>query len=152
MTMQAAIYFLVLLAIAADTAVQADTDSVARIDVFVPSTIEMSGTERLQHQGPDTAITIHIIDGIAQVKTALSQDLPTQAEAARRVALERMKHFGKAERDRLRHSAEALLQARNLGVRRYPAVVFDRQWVIYGVTDLMQAYSLFQQREVEENR
>lgn len=150
MTMQAATYFLFLLAIAADTAAQADTDSVARIDVFVPGTIEMSGTERLQHQVPDTAITIHIIDGIAQVKATLSRDLPTQAEAARRVALERMKHFGNAEHDRLRHSAEALLQAHQLGVRRYPAVVFDRQWVIYGVTDVVQAYALFRQREIEE--
>jgi integrating conjugative element protein (TIGR03757 family) len=121
------------------------------IDVFVTSTIAVIGIEPLRERLPDSNLGIHPIDGIEQVKALLSQNLPVQAEAARRIALERMQHLNKDEHNRLRQSAASLLLARQLGVERYPAVVFDRHWVVYGVTDLRSAYALFQQRNAREN-
>jgi integrating conjugative element protein (TIGR03757 family) len=138
---------LVALPAAADTG-----PAPSQIDVFVTSTIEMIGVERLREQQPDIAITVHSIDGIEQVKAALSRDLPANAETAKRLALRRLKNFAKGEYERLRQSAESLLLARQLGVNRYPAVVFDRQYVIYSVTDLSLAHALFQEQKVEQNR
>jgi integrating conjugative element protein (TIGR03757 family) len=122
------------------------------IDVFVTSTIEVIGVERLREQLPDIRVGIHSIDRIEQVKATLSRDLPGKAKMAKRLALERMKHLHRDDHDRLRQSAESLLLAHQLGVHRYPAIVFDRQYVVYGMIDLLRAYTLFRERKVEENR
>ena len=120
------------------------------IDVFVTSTIAVTRIEALRERLPDSNLGIHLIDGLEQAKAKLSENLPVQAEAAKRIALERMQHLNKDDHDRLRQSAASLLLAWQLGVERYPAVVFDRRWVVYGVTDLRSAYALFQQRNVRE--
>ena len=123
-----------------------------RIDVFVTTPIEVVGVERLRKQLPDVRITVYSIDGLEQVKATLSRDLPGKAETAKRLALARMKHLNKHDHDRLRQAGESLLLVWQLGVERYPAIVFDRQYVVYGMTDLPRAYALFQKRKVEENR
>ena len=130
----------------------ADSEPVPlRVDVFVASSIAVTGIELLQAQLPDSRIDIQIIDRIEQTKSTLSQNLPANAKEAKRVVLERMHRLGKGDQDRLRQSAEALLLALQLGVERYPAVVFERQCVVYGVTDLLRAYTLFRERKVEGN-
>jgi len=149
--MRVATQLLPLLVFIACHAAQADTRCVGRIDVFITSSVDMSSTEQLRSRCHGISIAIHTIDGIAQVKAMLSRDLPSQRELAEKVALQRLQHIGKAEQNKLRHSADALLLARHLGVRRYPAIVFDSQWVVYGVTDLVQADAFFQQRDVGAN-
>ncbi len=121
----------------------------ARVDVFVTRTMPVAGAERLQQQLPDSAIRVHTIDGIEHITTTLEQNLPGDAHAAQRAALKRLQQFGKREREILQHAADALVLAWRYQLQRYPAVVFDRHWIIYGVTDLEIAYRLYQQRRGE---
>ena len=123
-----------------------------RNDVFVTTPIEVVGVERLRKQLHDVRITVHRIDVLEQVKATLSRDLPVKAETAKRLALERMQHLNKDDHDRLRQAGESLLLVWQLGVQRYPAIVFDRLYVVYGMTDLPRAYAFFQKQKVEENR
>lgn len=118
------------------------------IEIFITSATEVSGLKRLRDQLPNAQIKVHRIDGIEQIKAILNHDIPGQTKAAKRLALRRLKTFGKREQQQLQQAARALLRAQKLGVERYPAIVFDRRFVVYGVTDLTRAYALFrEQRE-----
>lgn len=117
-----------------------------RLEVFATSAIEVTGVERLRQQRSERSISVYRIDGIEQATAALGRNLPGDTKHAKRVVLKRLQRFGKTERELLQHSADALLLAWQYRLQRYPAVVFDARWVIYGVTDLPHALSLFRQR------
>ena len=137
---------LCLVPLFAITALADATDKPARIDVFITSTINVTGFEWLEQQLPDAGIGIHRIDGIERTEAMLGSELPANADLAEQTALRRMQRFGTTERELLQHSADALLLAWRYQLRRYPAVVFDQQWVVYGVTDLSSAFALFRER------
>ena len=84
-------------------------------------------------------IELYEIDGIAQFEAELSDGLADNPETARRLAQER---FGQIDRSRLdvaRRSAAGLINAGEYGVDRYPAIVFDGDAVVYGITDIGEA-------------
>jgi integrating conjugative element protein (TIGR03757 family) len=84
-------------------------------------------------------IELYEIDGIADFEVELSDGLADNPETARRLVEER---FGKLDGPRLdvaRRSAAGLINAAEYGVDRYPAVVFDGNAVVYGVTDIDEA-------------
>ena len=114
-----------------------------RIDVFLTRTNNVTGLEQLRRQWPNSTVRVHAIDGIADIKTKLSQGLSGDARQARHTALRNLQRFGMAEREQLQHAADALVLAWQYDVRRYPAIVFDGRYVVYGVTDLQEAYALF---------
>ena len=135
--------FLCLVPLFAMTALADIADRPARVDVFITSTTNVTGLEWLEQQLPDVAIGIHRIDGIDRTEAMLGNELPGNADLAEQTALRRMQRFGTTERELLRHSADALLLAWRYQLRRYPAVVFDQCWVVYGVTDLSSACLLY---------
>ena len=143
---------ILFLALPASAALAESLNEPLRIDVFTTSTIEITGIELLQQQLVDTAIEVRSIDGIARIEAALGHGLSANAEVAERTALSRLTTFGSGERELLAQSSQALVLAWQYDVRRYPAVVFDGRWVLYGVTNLEEAFAIFQERRAEGGR
>ena len=127
----------------------ADAGSVPpRIDVFKTSAIDIVRIDWLRQQLPDSAINVYAVDSVERIEAVLGEDLPANPDVAEQTALRRLSRFGPHDRELLQVSANALMLAWQYQVRRYPAVVFDGRWVVYGVTDLQTAYALFrEQRE-----
>lgn len=127
------------------------TEQPARIDVFITSKSQLTGVTEIQVHLPTSITNIYTIDGIGRLEAILGKDLPANIDTAGQLVLQRMRRFGRFERDALQHSADALVLAWQYQVQRYPAIVFDRRWVIYGVTDLAYAHALFQKRRGESS-
>lgn len=143
---------LLFLALIASAVSAESSHEPARIDAFTTSTTVITGIGRLQEHLADTAINVRRIDGIERIEAMLGSGLSANAEAAERTALSRLKKFGARERELLQQSADALVLAWQYDVRRYPAVVFDGRWVIYGVTNLENAYAIFLKRRQDEDQ
>ena len=88
-------------------------------------------------QGP--VITVYEIDGIQSVERELSLNLPVEPQPSKQIALQRIQNLDEQTRSRMQASATALAKAMQYGIDRFPAIVFDGQAVVYGVTDLQVA-------------
>jgi integrating conjugative element protein (TIGR03757 family) len=86
-----------------------------------------------------TPIEVYEIDGIASLESALSKGLPADPDGAQRLVRKRLGQVDRWRRDAARQSAVGLLNAAEYGIDRYPAVVFDGDAVVYGVTDIGEA-------------
>ena len=84
-------------------------------------------------------ITLYEIDGIQSVERDLSLNLPVEPQQSKQVALQRIQNLDEQTRSKIQAAAMALAKAVQYGVERYPAVVFDGEAVVYGVTDLTLA-------------
>ena len=109
------------------------------IDVFTTTDQPISAVKAFTEQRSGIEVRIHKLDGINQLETYLSAGLPADPDKARRLALERLRQLSKATRSQLEHSATALAQALQYGIEQYPAMVFDGELVVYGLTDLSVA-------------
>ena len=85
------------------------------------------------------AIQIHEVDAIKGLEDTLSQGLAADPDKAKRLVLERLQQLNNETRSQLEHSATALARAVQYGVEKYPAMVFDGEVVVYGLTDLSVA-------------
>ena len=111
--------------------------------------VSPSSIDRLRGQAVNIELQVYRIDGIQQLEAALSRHLSSDPAVAKRVALDRIQQLDNQSTTRLRNAAIGLTKALQYGIDRYPAIVFDRQCVVYGVTDLGQAlqrYHLWQGR------
>ena len=84
-------------------------------------------------------ITLYEIDGIQSVERDLSLNLPVEPQPSKQIALQRIQNLDEQTRSRMQASATALAKAMQYGIDRFPAIVFDGQAVVYGVTDLQVA-------------
>ena len=113
------------------------------VDVFTASTqaVVMPAEDNRDHNG--VTITIHELDQIERFNADLSKGLARDPEVAKQQVLRRFKTLDKSHKKSLQESAEALALALQLGVLRYPAIVFNSHWVVYGVLDVQHAIDLF---------
>ena len=114
--------------------------------VITSSQRAITGVEQLA--ASDTALNIRVlnIDDAATVERRLSRALPTDPTLARAVIEERFIRIGQSQLSaRLRDAYQALALAVKYGLNRYPAIIFDEQAVISGVTDLVAATSRYRQ-------
>ena len=93
-------------------------------------------------QGPE--VTVYEIDGIQAAERDLSLNLPAEPQQSKPIALHRIQNLDEQTRSRMQASATALAKAMQYGIYRYPAIVFDGQAVVYGVTDLHVALAHYQ--------
>jgi integrating conjugative element protein (TIGR03757 family) len=84
-------------------------------------------------------IELYEIDGIARLEAELSDGLAADPETARRLVQERFGQIDGPRLDVARRSAAGLISAAEYGVDRYPAIVFDGNAVVYGVTYIGEA-------------
>ena len=85
------------------------------------------------------AVTTYAVDGLERFESRLSEGLPADAKAAKAEALRRVQQLDDAHMAPAKNAAIGLAKAVQYGIDRYPAVVFDGQVVVYGLTDLVEA-------------
>lgn len=89
---------------------------------------------------------VYYLDTVRLLEQSLSAGLPTDPVRAQAVAAQRMAALGPALRQRAEDGGTGLARAAQLGVNRAPAIVFDGQWVVYGLTDVAAARRVFAAR------
>lgn len=115
----------------------------ASIEVFVGSTFHEINSMKYT--------TVYRIDRIDELQKELPHQLPRDPEKAKQLALRRFQRMDAQLSHQLENAAKGLMQALQYGINRYPAIVFDGQAVVYGVTDIETAARLYE-RWVEQNR
>ncbi|MET0063038.1 MAG: TIGR03757 family integrating conjugative element protein [Candidatus Thiodiazotropha endolucinida] len=88
-------------------------------------------------------VTIYEIDGIESIERDLSIHMPANPAKSKRIALDRIQHMDDQSTTKMRMAALGLAKAMQYGVDRYPAIVFDGQAVVYGVTDVQSALAYY---------
>ena len=90
-------------------------------------------------------ITVYYIDRIDRLQKELSKDLPANPEAAKQAAIRRFQGMDNKLSHELENAANGLVQAMQYGIDRYPAIVFDGNAVVYGITDVRAATQRYRQ-------
>lgn len=112
------------------------------LEVFTAAEFPVSGQDDRRMQG--ATVTVYAIDGLEQFDLALSQNLPTDADAAKAEALRRIGELDDARMAPAKDAAIGLAKAVQYGVDRYPAIVVNGTAVLYGVTDLGEAVARYE--------
>lgn len=113
-----------------------------------PVTDTQSVVSLLQRNG--TAVSIHNLDAVSALEKTWSKGLPNSEAAARAVFETRVAAIGKRKFEAALVSAYGgLIAARRHDIDRYPVVIFNHKWAVYGVTDLHQALDLYKKYWLE---
>ena len=123
--------------------VLSDAPSIA-IEVFTDSMNPVAN-------GTD-GITVYYIDRIDRLQKEFSKDLPANPEVAKQTALHRFQRMDNKLSHELENAANGLVQAVQYGIDRYPAIVFDGNAVVYGITDIRAATQRYRQWQAGEAR
>lgn len=115
-------------------------------------TIEVFTDSRLRVDGGGEETAIYEIDRIDQLQRDLSRDLPIDAVNAKQLAMQRVQRVDAQLSSELENAAKGLVQAMQYGIDRYPAIVFDGEVVVYGVTDVTAATQLYQRWQTGDAR
>lgn len=107
------------------------------IEIFTTADQPIGAIDRLPAEHP--SIRIHNLDAIKGLEVELSQRLSADPDKAERQLLERLQQLSGSTRSQLEHSAMSLARAMQYGLEKYPAIVFDGDLVVYGLTDLSVA-------------
>lgn len=92
-----------------------------------------------------TDIHIYELDGIQRIEAKLSEGLTADPEQSKRVVLQRFQQLNEDDRARMQRAAMGLAKVMQYGIDRYPAIVFDGEVAIYGVTDIGEALHRYQE-------
>jgi len=130
-----------VLVIFAGNVVQAAELAVATpqvIEVFASTDLPIIGGAVIKPapDRPTSELQIYELDGIQHIETKLSIGLTADPEQSKRIVLQRIQQLHEDDRAQMQHAAMGLAKAVQYGVDRYPAIVFDGQVVVYGLTDL----------------
>jgi len=106
--------------------------------------IEIFTASKLQVVSATDNTTVYVMDRINQLQQALSENLPTDPEKAKQLVLGRFQRMDAQLSSELENAAKGLVQAMQYGIDRFPAIVFDGDAVVYGVTDVDAATQLYQ--------
>ncbi len=116
---------------------------VRRMDVFVTAEQSVKRLDTFVARHPDITLYVHTLDAIEKLEDELSKGLPADPREAKRLALIRLKQLSKDTRHQLEHAATSIATALHYGIVKYPAIVFDAEFVAYGVTDPVLALRLY---------
>ena len=116
------------------------------VEVFISDkhAIIGAGTAALDSNSRQLAIVVYKINAIQSIERDLSANLPVEPQQSKQVVLHRIQSLGEQTRSAMQSAAMGLAKAMQYGIDRYPAIVFDRQAVVYGVTDLKAALGFHQ--------
>ncbi|MEW8027666.1 MAG: TIGR03757 family integrating conjugative element protein [Candidatus Thiodiazotropha sp.] len=109
------------------------------IEVFTPAKYPFVNDRGISNKSRGLDISIYEIDGIESMEQDLSIDMLADPEKSKRIALYRIQHMNVQTKKKMQMAAHGLAKAMQYGVDRYPAIVFDGQAVVYGVTDVQTA-------------
>ena len=117
------------------------------VEVFTTTQSPVMGetvVNRLVVQG-ETEFHVYELDGIQRIEAQLSEGLTADPEQSKRVVLQRFQQLHEVDRARMQRAAMGLAKAMQYGIDRYPAVVFDGEVAVYGVTDIGEALHRYQE-------
>lgn len=118
-------------------------DSVPMLEVFTTREQKVQSDSHIETMNPDQSIKLQVyhLDGIEQFESVLSKSLPTDIKQAKHIALQRLQYLNVKWKESMQKAAIGLTKAMQYGLDRYPAIVFDGQAVVYGVTDVQTAFA-----------
>jgi integrating conjugative element protein (TIGR03757 family) len=117
------------------------------VEVFTTTELPVTSESTLNRQPDSTEMEFHIyeLDGIQRIETKLSDGLTADPEQSKQVVLRRFQQLHEEDRARMQRAALGLAKAMQYGIDRYPAIVFDGEMAIYGVTDIGEALHRYQE-------
>ncbi|MCY3802997.1 MAG: TIGR03757 family integrating conjugative element protein [Gammaproteobacteria bacterium] len=126
----------------------AEAKKLQLIEVFTDSELHIIGQQHLSSDVRRNGLEVRIyqLDEIHHFEVRISKNLPSDSGQARRQALERIYQLSRTDRARLQRTTVGLARAVHYGIDRYPAMVFDGQLVVYGLTDLEAALAHYRRR------
>lgn len=86
-----------------------------------------------------TGVRVVHLDAAQHLKTRLNNNLPKDSDQAAAIARQRLQDGGEHLQKQLALAYQGLVHAWSLGVTHIPAVVVDRQYVVYGDPDVSRA-------------
>ncbi len=89
------------------------------------------------HQNID--VQVYELDGIQRFEAQLSNNLPADPKQSKQIAVQRIQQLDEQTMAAVQNAAVGVAKAMQYGVDRYPAIVFDGEVVVYGLTDLSSA-------------
>ncbi len=110
-----------------------------RVEVFTAQDLPIQPVRRGDAASVKMTIEVYALDGIERFEAILSERLPTDRNAARRAALKRVSQVDAVRIEEAQRAAVGLVRAAEYGIDGYPAIVFDGQAVVYGITDIGEA-------------
>lgn len=116
------------------------------VEVFTASALPIARDADLSWASSGV-IGLHIyeLDSIQRIEAKLSEGLTADPEQSKRVVLQHLRELHEEDRARMQRAAMGLAKAMQYGIDRYPAIVFDGEVAIYGVTDIGEALHRYQQ-------
>ena len=111
------------------------------VEVFTTADREVQWELEAETKAADQAIDLQVyaLDGIQQFETQLSSNLPTDPDQSKQIALQRIQQLDEQTMAAVQNAAVGLAKAMQYDINRYPAIVFDGEAVVYGLTDLSSA-------------
>jgi integrating conjugative element protein (TIGR03757 family) len=116
------------------------------VEVFTTTQWPLAGEDFTSRQSAGQGNEIHVyeLDGIRRIETELSKGLAADPVQSEHIVLQRIQQLDEPIRTRMKSTADGLARIMQYGIDRYPAIVFDGQAVVYGVTDLAVAFAHYQ--------
>jgi len=127
------------------------TDQSPHIEIFTTENRPISGVTVYLEKHPWANLQVHKLDAIERLENQLSSGLSVRPDEAKRQALQRLQRISSDTQEQLERTARALAAAAQLGIEKYPAIVFDHKVVIYGLTDLPLALSVYRKWQDEQS-
>lgn len=117
------------------------------IEIFTTTDSSVAGEAAISQQPDYMESELHVyeLDGIQRIEAKLSKDLSADPEQSKRIVLQRIQQLDDASHARMQRAAMGLAKVAQYGIDRYPAIVFDGEVAIYGVTDIREALLWYQQ-------
>ena len=111
------------------------------VEVFTTADREVQWELEDETKAADQNIDLQVyeLDGIQRFETQLSSNLPTNPDRSKQIAMQRIQQLDEQAMAAVKNTAVGLAKAMQYGVDRYPAVVFDGEVVVYGMTDINSA-------------
>ena len=120
------------------------------IEIFTTADQPIRAIDTFVKEHPNFDVRVHNLDAIKRLEDKLSQRLSDDPDKAKRLVLERLRQLSKGTRSQLEHSARSLAKAVQYGVEKYPAIVFDSELVVYGLSDLSAALTHYRHWQAGE--
>ena len=138
---------LALLVIVTAQAAQHSAENFRLVEIFTTTELPVTGEVAITSVASHAKTEFHVyeLDGIQRVEAKLSQGLSADLEQSKQVVLQRFQQLHEDDRARMQRAAMGLAKAMQYGVDRYPAIVFDGEVAIYGVTDIGEALHRYQE-------
>jgi len=118
-----------------------------QVEVFTATADEIVNQRVIwsnEHRIENIDLQVYKLNGIQLVEEELSNGLTADPEWSKRKILQHIQILDGHSRMRMQHSAIGLSKAIQYGVDRVPAIVFDGQAVVYGVTDMRAAFARYE--------